>query len=144
MTGWIIIGGLAGWIGSKIMQTDDQMSILRIIVVGMVGGLLGGFLLRLPGVDVAGGGLIFSFVTCLLGTLVLLAPVRPVTRDHVTSSPQPESPTGVAPFGYTRESTHAIRGRTLSSNEKLAVDPTNRGTRIRPVVGPPPPVAPVP
>ncbi|MGW4245637.1 GlsB/YeaQ/YmgE family stress response membrane protein [Nocardia sp. NPDC004722] len=70
--GWIIIGGLAGWIGSKIMGTDAQQGIVLNVVVGVVGGLLGGFLLKLVGVDVNGGGLIFSFLTCLAGSVLLL------------------------------------------------------------------------
>lgn len=69
---WIIIGGLAGWIGSKIMDTDEQMGITLNIVVGIVGGFLGGWLLTLFGVDVAGGGKFFSFLTCLLGAVILL------------------------------------------------------------------------
>ncbi|MCV7075902.1 MULTISPECIES: GlsB/YeaQ/YmgE family stress response membrane protein [Mycobacterium] len=82
--GWIIIGGLAGWIGSKIMGTDAQMGLVLNVVVGIVGGLIGGFLLRGFGVDVAGGGLLFSFLTCLLGSIVLLGLVRLVVhRRHV-------------------------------------------------------------
>lgn len=77
--GWIIIGGLAGWIGSKIMGTDAQQGIFMNIVVGVVGGLLGGFLLKLLGVDVNGGGLIFSFFTCLAGAVLLLFVVGKVT-----------------------------------------------------------------
>ncbi|MFE3189924.1 GlsB/YeaQ/YmgE family stress response membrane protein [Nocardia sp. NPDC059240] len=76
--GWIIIGGLAGWIGSKIMGTDAQQGIVLNVVVGVVGGLLGGFLLKLVGVDVNGGGLIFSFLTCLAGSVLLLFIVRKV------------------------------------------------------------------
>ncbi|MCQ9140868.1 GlsB/YeaQ/YmgE family stress response membrane protein [Corynebacterium amycolatum] len=70
--GWIIIGGLAGWIGSKIMGTDASMGVVLNIIVGVIGGFLGGWLLTLFGVDVAGGGLIFSFLTCLLGAVILL------------------------------------------------------------------------
>ena len=69
---WIIIGGLAGWIGSKIMNTDEQMGVVLNIVVGIVGCFLGGWLLTLFGVDVAGGGKFFSFLTCLLGAVILL------------------------------------------------------------------------
>ncbi|KAA0925159.1 MULTISPECIES: GlsB/YeaQ/YmgE family stress response membrane protein [Rhodococcus] len=76
--GWIIIGGLAGWIGSKIMKTDAQMGIILNIVVGIVGGLLGGFLLS-TFLDVEGGGIIFSFITCLLGACILLFLVKLVT-----------------------------------------------------------------
>lgn len=70
--GWIIVGGLAGWIGSKIMGTDASMGVVLNIVVGIVGGFLGGWLLTLFGVDVAGGGMILSFLTCLLGAVILL------------------------------------------------------------------------
>ncbi len=77
--GWIIIGGLAGWIASKIKGTDAQQGLLLNIVVGVVGGLLGGWLLSLFGVNVEGGGLIFSFLTCLLGAVILLTIVNMVT-----------------------------------------------------------------
>jgi len=82
--GWIIVGVLAGWIGSKIMKTDGQMGLVLNIVVGIIGGLLGGFLLRGFGVDVAGGGLLFSFLTCLLGAVILLAIVKAVTGRRVS------------------------------------------------------------
>lgn len=78
--GWIIIGGLAGWIASKIRGTDAQMGLLLNIVVGVIGGLLGGFLLGLVGFDVEGGGWIFSFLTCLLGAVILLTIVQFFTR----------------------------------------------------------------
>lgn len=74
--GWIIIGGLAGWIGSKIMKTDASMGIILNVVVGIIGGLIGGWLLKVFGVDVSGGGLIFSFLTCLLGAVILLFLVK--------------------------------------------------------------------
>ena len=78
--GWIIIGGLAGWIASKIKGTDAQQGIGLNIVVGIVGGLLGGFLLSLIGVDVEGAGWIFSFLTCLLGAVILISIVRAVKK----------------------------------------------------------------
>ena len=34
--GWIIIGGLAGWIGSKIQNRDAQMGIGLNILVGII------------------------------------------------------------------------------------------------------------
>ncbi len=77
--GWIILGGIAGWIASKIMRTDAQQGIGLNIVVGIVGGLLGGFLLSALGFDVEGGGLIFSMLTAILGACLLLAIVRLAT-----------------------------------------------------------------
>ena len=37
---WIIIGGLAGWIASKLMGTDAQQGLLLNILVG-IGGWIG-------------------------------------------------------------------------------------------------------
>lgn len=80
--GWIIIGGLAGWIGSKIQNRDAQMGIGLNILVGIIGGLLGGWLLSAFGVDVAGGGLFFSFLNCLLGAVILLWIINLVTSKR--------------------------------------------------------------
>ncbi|WP_301924859.1 GlsB/YeaQ/YmgE family stress response membrane protein [Corynebacterium glaucum] len=77
--GWIVIGGIAGWIASMIQNRDAQMGIGLNIVVGIIGGLLGGWILSLFGFDVAGGNWIFSLFTCLLGAVVLLWIVNMVT-----------------------------------------------------------------
>ena len=77
--GWLVIGGLAGWVASMIQKTDAQMGLGPNIVVGIIGGLLGGWLLTLFGVDVASGGFFFSFLTCLIGAVILLWIVKAVT-----------------------------------------------------------------
>ena len=77
--GWIIIGGLAGWIASKIMNTDAQQGIILNIVVGIIGALLGGWLLSLAGMD-GTGGIIVSFLTALVGACILLFIVKAVTK----------------------------------------------------------------
>lgn len=77
--GWIIIGGLAGWVASKIMNTDAQQGIFLNIVVGVVGALIGGWLLSLANID-GNGGLIVSFLTALLGACILLFVVKAVTQ----------------------------------------------------------------
>lgn len=76
---WIIIGGLAGWIASKIMNTDEQQGLLLNIVVGVVGALLGGFLLGLLGADVEGGGFWFTLLTAIGGACLLLFVVKAIT-----------------------------------------------------------------
>lgn len=70
--GWIIIGGLAGWVASKMMGTDAQMGVPANIIVGIVGAFIGGFLLQLLAPGVAGAGMILSFLTALVGACVLL------------------------------------------------------------------------
>ena len=71
--GWIVIGGLAGWIASKIKGNDAEQGILMNIVMGVLGGVLGGYVLKFFGVDVANKGMIFSFVTCLIGAVVVIS-----------------------------------------------------------------------
>ena len=42
---WLIVGGVIGWLASKIMNTDAQQGIGLNIVVGIVGALLAGWLI---------------------------------------------------------------------------------------------------
>ncbi|GAB48763.1 GlsB/YeaQ/YmgE family stress response membrane protein [Mobilicoccus pelagius] len=70
---WIIIGGLAGWIASKFMGTDAQMGVPANIIVGIIGAVIGGWLLKLaPGMSDGNAGYIMSFLTALVGACVLL------------------------------------------------------------------------
>ncbi|KQR99559.1 hypothetical protein ASG12_01745 [Williamsia sp. Leaf354] len=73
--GYIIIGGLAGWIASKFMGTDAQMGIVLNVVVGVIGAFLGGFLLSFA-FDTASGGWFFTFLTALIGSVILLFIVK--------------------------------------------------------------------
>lgn len=76
---WIVIGGILGWVASLLMHTDAQQGILMNIVVGIIGALLGGWLLApLFGTatinqnDFSLGSLVVS----LLGAVILLAVVN--------------------------------------------------------------------
>lgn len=42
---WLVVGGVIGWIASLIMKTDAQQGVLLNVVVGIIGALLGGWLL---------------------------------------------------------------------------------------------------
>ena len=77
--GWIIIGGLAGWIASKVMNTDEQQGIFLNIVVGIIGAFIGGWLLSLAGID-GTSGILVSFLTAFLGACLLLFGVKAVTQ----------------------------------------------------------------
>jgi uncharacterized membrane protein YeaQ/YmgE (transglycosylase-associated protein family) len=82
--GWIIIGGLAGWIASKFMGTDEQQGILLNIIVGVVGAFLGGLLLGLV-VDTDGFGWILTFLTAIAGASLLLFIVKAVTGRRTSA-----------------------------------------------------------
>lgn len=68
---WIIIGALAGFIASRIMGTSKSQSWLMDIVIGIIGGLVGGWILGIF-IDTDGSGLIVTFLTALLGAVILL------------------------------------------------------------------------
>jgi uncharacterized membrane protein YeaQ/YmgE (transglycosylase-associated protein family) len=72
---YIIIGGIAGWVASKIVRGGGS-GILLDVVVGVVGGYVGGTLLSWLGVDVEHGRRWFTFFTALLGAVILLFILR--------------------------------------------------------------------
>ena len=83
----LIIGGIIGWLASIVMRTNAQQGVLLNIVVGIIGSLLGSFLLgRFFGADgslinspLDGGTLIAAFI----GALLLLAIVNLFRRGSV-------------------------------------------------------------
>lgn len=80
---WLIVGGFVGWLASLIMRTDAQQGIVLNIVVGIIGALLGGFLLApLFGTGTINQGdfSLSGLLVSLLGAIVLLAIVNLVRR----------------------------------------------------------------
>ena len=72
--GWIsyiIIGAIAGWIAGKLVKGGGS-GILMNIVIGIIGALIGGFLLSFW-FDTAEGGWWFTLFTAILGSVILLA-----------------------------------------------------------------------
>ncbi|BBZ04347.1 membrane protein [Mycolicibacterium chitae] len=78
--GYIIIGAIAGWIAGKIVKGSGS-GILMNIVVGVVGALIGGFLLSFF-LDTASGGWWFTLFTAILGAVILLWIVGKVRSNN--------------------------------------------------------------
>jgi uncharacterized membrane protein YeaQ/YmgE (transglycosylase-associated protein family) len=82
----LIIGGIIGWLASIIMRTDAQQGILLNVVVGIIGSLLGSWLLG--GLLGAEGNLlqgdldIRTLLAALLGAIILLAIVNMFRRGR--------------------------------------------------------------
>lgn len=72
---WLIMGALVGWIASIIMGINAQQGMILNIVVGVVGALIGGWLIGpLLGAGSINDGITFmSFVVSLIGAVILLA-----------------------------------------------------------------------
>ena len=74
IVGWLLFGGLTGWIASKIMGTDAQQGVVLNIVVGIVGAVLGGFLWGMLAHDPESYQFwdLDSWITAVLGASLLL------------------------------------------------------------------------
>jgi uncharacterized membrane protein YeaQ/YmgE (transglycosylase-associated protein family) len=78
---WIIIGALAGWIGSKVMGTDGRQGSLANVVVGIIGAVVGGFISgAVFGDSRSNNGLIASFLVALLGSCIVIGIWRALSR----------------------------------------------------------------
>lgn len=67
---WIVFGAIAGWIASWI--TRSSYGIFGDIVIGIIGALLGGFLMSLFGQSGVSGFNLYSFLVAILGAVILL------------------------------------------------------------------------
>ena len=82
----LIVGGIIGWLASIVMRTDAQQGIILNVVVGIVGALLGGFLLSplIGGAPITSGALdVRSLLVSFLGAVILLAIVNFFRRGSV-------------------------------------------------------------
>lgn len=75
---WVIIGGLAGWAAGAIMKQEGGL--IRNIVTGIVGALIGGFLMSFIGAEGFTGLNFWSFFVALLGSIVLIGGMNLLTK----------------------------------------------------------------
>ena len=68
---WIILGLIAGYIGSKIVDKQGQGFWLN-MALGIVGALIGGFLFNLFGASGVSGLNIYSMIVAIIGSIVVL------------------------------------------------------------------------
>jgi uncharacterized membrane protein YeaQ/YmgE (transglycosylase-associated protein family) len=69
---WIIFGALAGWIASVIMKTNYRQGTLMDIVMGVIGAVVGGFLMGMVGQSGVTGFNFYSLFVAVLGAVVVI------------------------------------------------------------------------
>lgn len=74
---WIVVGLIAGWLTGKVMGGPGKGALMDIII-GLVGALVGGFLMQLLGFAPE-GGLIYTTFVAFLGAVILTWIYRKMT-----------------------------------------------------------------
>lgn len=73
---WLAIGAIAGLLARKIMGGTSPFGIIGDIILGIAGGVVGGYLMALVGLGNTAGGLIATIVAATLGAVVIVWSTR--------------------------------------------------------------------
>ncbi|MDQ6638126.1 MAG: GlsB/YeaQ/YmgE family stress response membrane protein [Pseudomonadota bacterium] len=82
---WLVVGGIIGWLASIVMKTDAQQGVILNVVVGIVGALLGGWLISpLVGVPTINQNAFSlpAMLVSLVGAIILLGIVNLFRRGR--------------------------------------------------------------
>lgn len=79
---WIIFGALVGWIASLLMGTDAQQGMIGNIIVGMIGAVLGGWIMSFFGESGITGFNLYSLLVAILGAVVLIGLIKLIFRSR--------------------------------------------------------------
>ena len=71
---WLVVGAIAGWLAGLLVKGDEGLGVIGHIVLGLVGALLGGWVVSLvTGNDPMDGVFdISTIVTAVVGAVVLV------------------------------------------------------------------------
>lgn len=73
---WIVFGAIVGVVASMVMGNKDGL--VMDIIIGIVGAVLGGWLMSFLGKGGVTGFNFYSFLVALLGAVVLIAILRAI------------------------------------------------------------------
>ena len=74
--GWIVLGGIAGWIASMITGRNDRMGCITNIAAGVVGAIVGGWIFSFFGGGGVTGFNLGSLIVAVVGAVVVLAVIN--------------------------------------------------------------------
>ena len=73
---WILFGAIVGWLASVFMGTNEGL--LMDIVLGIVGAILGGWVMSFFGEGGVTGFNLYSFIVAVLGAIILIGLVKAI------------------------------------------------------------------
>ena len=79
---WLVAGAAIGWVASMVMRTNAQQGSILNIVVGVIGAMIGGFLLGYSTINQNVFN-VNALLVSLVGAVVLLAIVNLAQRGRV-------------------------------------------------------------
>lgn len=77
---WIIFGGFVGWIASMLMNTNAKQGAILNIVVGIMGAVVGVWIMSIIRKSGVGGFNLYSFLVAILGACVFIAILKAIHR----------------------------------------------------------------
>lgn len=77
---WIIFGAIAGWIASIVMGTNASQGTLTDVLMGVVGAVVGGFIMNTFGATGVTGFNMYSMFVAVLGAAIVIAIGRALRR----------------------------------------------------------------
>ena len=85
---WLIVGAIAGWLAGLLVKGDEGMGVIGHIVLGLVGALIGGWVVsQVTGNDPMDGVFdISTIVTAVVGAVVLVLLGSMLMRGRGTGS----------------------------------------------------------
>ena len=86
---WLVLGFLAGYLAKLILPGADGGGVILTTILGIVGAVVGGFIGTLVGYPMVSsfdniGGSIPSFISSIIGAIVVLVIYRLATGQRVT------------------------------------------------------------
>src|SRR4051794_38610802 len=77
---WIVVGLIAGFLGSKIVNKRGE-GVFRDIILGLIGSVVGGFLFRLVGFH-RNGSFVLSLLVATVGAVIVLVIYHKLIRSR--------------------------------------------------------------
>lgn len=69
---WIVLGLVAGWLASVVMKTNDSQGMGKDVLMGVIGAVIGGWIMGFFGQPGVTGLNLYSIVVAMIGAIVLI------------------------------------------------------------------------